>query len=101
MSFHGLIVGVISLLVIGVFHPIVIKGEYYFTDRIWPLFLAAGLASLIASCFVGSPVAASALGILGFTFLWSIHEIKEQTGRVEKGWFPRNPKRARPSAPGE
>jgi hypothetical protein len=32
------------------------------------------------------------LGIFGYTALWSIHELKQQTKRVRKGWFPKNPK---------
>jgi hypothetical protein len=94
MHYTGIATGFIALVIIGVFHPVVIKGEYYFTDRIWPLFLAAGLGSLAASLFVENAVASTSLGVLGFTFLWSIHEIKEQAERVGKGWFPRNPRRA-------
>jgi hypothetical protein len=41
MRIEGLMIGVIAFGVIGVFHPIVIKAEYYFTEKIWPLFLIA------------------------------------------------------------
>jgi dolichyl-phosphate-mannose--protein O-mannosyl transferase len=93
MRFDGLTVGVITFLIIGIFHPIVVKGEYYFTEKIWPLFLLAGIAALALSCFVRQIILSSVLGVLGCTCLWSILELKEQTKRVEKGWFPRNPKR--------
>jgi hypothetical membrane protein len=93
MRFEGLIIGVIAFLIIGIFHPIVIKGEYYFTEKIWPLFLLTGIAALALSCFVHHTILSSALGVLGCACLWSIFELKEQTKRVEKGWFPRNPKR--------
>ena len=33
------------------------------------------------------------LGLLGAGCLWSIRELKEQAKRVERGWFPKNPKR--------
>jgi len=33
------------------------------------------------------------LAVLGFSLLWSIKELSEQKDRVEKGWFPKNPKR--------
>ena len=33
------------------------------------------------------------LGVTGFSSFWGIGEIFEQRKRVEKGWFPRNPKR--------
>ena len=29
----GLVIGVATFLIIGLFHPLVIKGEYYFGDR--------------------------------------------------------------------
>ena len=92
----GIIIGLFSFLVIGAFHPIVIKGEYYFSEKIWPLFLISGLIFLTSSLFVKSVLPASVLSILGFTCLWSIKEIKEQTERVEKGWFPKNPNRKVP-----
>ena len=31
----GLVIGLCTFLVIGTFHPLVIKGEYYFGVRIW------------------------------------------------------------------
>ncbi len=43
MSFNwdALLLGAASFLIIGLFHPLVIKGEYYFGKGIWPWFLAA------------------------------------------------------------
>jgi hypothetical membrane protein len=93
MRFDGLVIGIIAFAIIGIFHPIVIKGEYYFTERIWPLFLLAGVAVLVLSCFVRQTILSSALGVLGCTCLWSILELREQAKRVERGWFPRNQKR--------
>ncbi|MDR2442457.1 MAG: DUF4491 family protein [Deltaproteobacteria bacterium] len=93
MRSEGLIIGIIAFGIIGVFHPIVIKAEYYFTDRIWPLFLVVGLIAIAISCFISRIILSSAFGILGCTCLWSILELKEQTRRVQKGWFPQNPKR--------
>jgi hypothetical protein len=90
---EGIIIGALAFLIIGLFHPLVIKGEYHFSAKIWPIFLAAGLASLSAAYFVNQTLLSSCLGILGFTSIWSIHEILEQEKRVEKGWFPQNPKR--------
>ena len=90
----GILIGLASFLLIGLFHPIVIKGEYYFSDRVWPFFLVGGLAFCTASLFTEDPTLSAILGVAGFTSLWSIHELKQQTKRVERGWFPRNPKRA-------
>ncbi|WP_320646688.1 DUF4491 family protein [Synergistes jonesii] len=90
----GILIGLTSFVVIGVFHPVVIKCEYYFSERIWPLFLAGGLAFCVASLFAEHLLLSAVLGVVGFTLLWSIHELKVQAKRVEKGWFPKNPKRA-------
>lgn len=93
MSFNwtGLLVAFFSYIIIGVFHPIVIQCQYHFTEKVWPVFLAAGLLLMGCSLFVQG-TASIPLGIAGASCLWSIRELKEQTKRVEKGWFPRNPK---------
>lgn len=94
MNFEGLIIGIAAFLIIGAFHPIIIKCEYYFTDRVWPVFLIVGIAAIAASCFVQQIMFSAILAIFGCTCFWSIIELKEQKARVEKGWFPANPKRA-------
>ena len=50
-NFEGLAVGLATFLIIGVFHPIVIKSEYYFGVRCWWCFLIAGIALCVASIF--------------------------------------------------
>ena len=45
----GIVVGAATFLIIGVFHPFVIKGEYYFGVRCWWAFAVAGVAALAAS----------------------------------------------------
>ena len=93
MNYSGLILGVATFLLIGVFHVIVVKGEYYFSKKIWPLFLATGIASLFISLFISCPVISSLIAVFGISCLWSIRELFEQEDRVKKGWFPKNPKR--------
>lgn len=93
MHWEGLVIGLFSFAVIGLFHPIVIKGEYYFSSRIWPVFLIGGIVFFIISLFADHIILSSLLSVLAFTCFWSIGEIKEQENRVKKGWFPSNPKR--------
>jgi hypothetical protein len=92
-NLEGIIIGLGTFLVIGLFHPLVIKGEYYFGVRCWWAFLVAGVAALAGSALVRGVIGSALLGVVGFTCLWSIHELFAQRRRVEKGWFPRNPKR--------
>ena len=93
MQFNGLIIGVSVFLIIGIFHPIVINAEYYFTKKIWPAFLIMGIIFSVVSLFCTNDIVSILLGALGFTCFWSIKELFEQEERVNKGWFPKNPKR--------
>lgn len=93
MNYLGLIIAVITFLVIGLFHPIVIKAEYYFGTRCWWVFALVGTLFLITSLLVDNIIASSVLGVVGCSSFWSILEVFEQRERVRKGWFPMNPKR--------
>ena len=93
MNFSGILIGLISFLSIGIFHPIVIKAEYYFSYRCWPFFLLAGIIFLIISLNFDNIILSCALAVTGFSCLWSILELFEQKERVRKGWFPANPNR--------
>lgn len=92
----GLVIGICTFLVIGLFHPIVIKCEYYFGTRCWWLFLLLGIACIVLSCMVEMVLWSALLGVTAFSSFWSILEIFEQQKRVQKGWFPRNPRRTYP-----
>lgn len=89
----GIVIGLCTFLVIGLFHPLVIKGEYYFGVRIWWAFLAVGIVCGFLAWWVDDLFWSVILGVTGFSSFWGIGEIFEQRKRVEKGWFPHNPKR--------
>lgn len=89
----GLLIGVCTFLIIGVFHPVVIKSEYYFGTRCWWIFLLLGIGGMVGALYVHEVFWSSLLGVFAFSSFWTILEIFEQKGRVKKGWFPMNPKR--------
>ena len=93
INYEGLIIGAATFLIIGLFHPLVIKGEYYFGEKCKWAFLAAGIVFLALTLLAKSTLASALLGVTAFSCFWSIKEVKEQTERVRKGWFPANPKR--------
>ena len=93
MNFTGIIIGVSSFLCIGIFHPIVIKAEYYLGTRCWWMFLLAGIGCIVASLMVEAVIPSTVLGVVAFSAFWSILELFKQRERVAKGWFPKNPKR--------
>ena len=94
MYFTGIIIAVVTFLTIGVWHPIVIKTEYYYGTRPWIAYLIVGLVCIATALFVENIYLSSFLGVFGASALWGIGELFSQRKRVEKGWFPKNPKRA-------
>jgi len=91
----GLTIGIVTFLVIGLFHPIVIKAEYYLGTKCWWIFLFLGLAFVALSLILKDIFLSTIMGVIAFSCFWSILEIFQQTKRVEKGWFPANPKRVK------
>ena len=74
LNFNGLLLAVCTFLIIGICHLI-------------------GLGCLVAALFIGSLFWSAVCGVTGASFLWAIGELFDQKKRVEKGWFPMNPKR--------
>ena len=93
MNFTGIIIGGALFLMIGIFHPIVIKAEYYYGTKCWHIFALVCLLTLIGSILISSTVLSVLLGSFAFSCFWSILELFEQKKRVERGWFPKNPNR--------
>ncbi|MBP3354098.1 MAG: DUF4491 family protein [Bacteroidales bacterium] len=92
-NLHGLLIGISTFLIIGLFHPIVIKAEYYLGTKSWWIFLVMGIIGCVASILCDNLTISALLGVFSFSSFWSIKEVFEQRKRVEKGWFPENPNR--------
>lgn len=80
--FEGIIIGICTFLIIGLFHPIVVKAEYYWGTRCWWWFLLLGIAGIIGSLLVSNLVISTLLGVFSFSSFWTIKEIFEQRERV-------------------
>lgn len=93
MNITGILVGLATFLVIGICHPIVIKAEYHWGKGCWWIFALVGLVTLALSLWAQNHIASTLLGVTSFSAFWSILELIEQEKRVQKGWFPKNPKR--------
>ena len=72
LYYTGVIIAVSTLLIIGLFHPIVIKVEYYTGTRYWWVFLVSGIISVGAAFLVANVLFSALLGVLGASCLWSI-----------------------------
>ena len=89
----GILIGLITFLIIGLFHPLVVKGEYYFGVKCWWVFLLMGIGGVVAALLFDNVILSASCGVFAFSSLWSIGELFEQRKRVEKGWFPKNNKK--------
>lgn len=93
MNYLGALHGLIAFILIGIFHPIVIKAEYYLGRKSIIIFVIAGFISLIGSLITYNITISSSFGIFSFCCFWSIKEVIEQEQRVLQGRFPKNPNR--------
>lgn len=89
LNYYGIIMGIFVLILTGLGHIFVIKGEYYFGIKIWILFLIIGILGIVFSVLTKNIILSGFLGILAFTFLWGILEVFKQQKRVANGWFPK------------
>ena len=91
----GIIIGISTFIIIGIFHPVVIHAEYHWGVGCWWLFLLLGIAGIAGSLMVSNILVSSLLGVFSFSSFWTIKELFDQKERVRKGWFPENPKRSK------
>lgn len=91
MNYTGLLVGLSTFLIIGLFHPLVIKAEYFLGVKSWRLFAIGGILFAILSLLAVNMIWSTILGVTAFSSFWSILEVFEQRKRVQKSWFPKGP----------
>lgn len=96
MSAYGILIGLITLCIIGLGFPLVIQSERYLGYLWWPYMLGTGVLLILASVFIGSSWLSAVLGALGATFAWGSTELKEQAVRTEIGWYPFNDRKVPP-----
>jgi hypothetical protein len=89
-------VGLATLLIIGMGFVWVIRGERWLGYLWWPYFLGLGIALVGASLLVRADWGSALLGVLGASVIWSSTELKEQAVRAELGWYPFREKKLRP-----
>ena len=89
INIEGLLIGISTFLIIGLFHPVVIKDDYYWGTRCWWIFLLLGIAGIIFSLMVESITLSAIIGVFSFSSFWSIKEIFEQESECRKGGSPK------------
>jgi len=96
MNTFGLVIGIATLLIIGLGFPFVIWGERHLGYLWWPYMLGLGILIVVASLFVNPDWLSVVVGVVGATFVWGSTELKEQAVRAELGWVPFNDKKIQP-----
>lgn len=79
----GLVIGICTFLIIGLFHPIVVKAEYYWGTKCWWIFLLLGIGGIIASLYTENIMIASLFGRLCI-FLVLDHQGDIRAGRTSE-----------------
>lgn len=97
MNLIGLYLSFFLLFAIGFGFLWVIKLEYYLGAQVWKGVLALGVMLSLGSLFMPTFVSSALMGIFGGSVVWGATELPDQAERVEKGHFPRNPKRSKPA----
>ena len=90
MNFFGTLIGITTLLIIGLGFPLVIRGERHFGYHWWPYMMGIGFLIIAASLFIQNDWLCVIVAVVGATFVWGSTELKEQAVRTELGWFPFN-----------
>ena len=72
LHFEGIVIGICTFLIIGLFHPVVVKAEYYWGTRCWWWFLLLGIAGIIGSLLVSDLLISTLLGVFSFSSFWTI-----------------------------
>ena len=88
MNWFGFLVGIGTLLIIGLGFVWVIRGERYFGYLWWPYVMLFGILCVLGSLFIPQNWLSALLGALGASFIWGATELKEQAIRGELGWYP-------------
>ena len=66
----GIAIGICTFLIIGLFHPVVVKAEYYWGTRCWWIFLVLGIAGIIGTVLISDILISSLLGVFSFSSLF-------------------------------
>jgi len=87
MNTFGMIIGILTLFIIGLGFVWVIFGERYFSYLWWPYVIILGLITIGVSLFIENDFVSAVVGVSGASFVWGSTELKAQAVRSELGWF--------------
>jgi hypothetical protein len=91
MNTFGVIIGILTLFIIGLGFIWVIYGERYFSYRWWPYVIILGVIIIGISLFIRNDFVSAVVGVFGASFVWGATELKAQAvrsgiGVVQVSW---------------
>jgi hypothetical protein len=96
MNWFGLLLGIVTLFVVGLGFIWVIRGERIFGMLWWPYVVTLGVLLITGSLFLESNWGSALTGVFGASLIWGATEFKEQSVRTELGWYPFKSKKILP-----
>ena len=75
LYYTGVLIAIMSLLIIGIFHPIVIKTEYYTGTKYSWVFLLVGILSLFVTGIIECTTMYAILCVFGESSILSVKEL--------------------------
>jgi len=93
LDVFGIVIGLITLLIIGLGFVWVIYGERYFGAAWSGVVLGLGIVIILLSSLIQDDWIAAIVGVWGASLVWGSTELKTQELRVKLGWFPEGAKK--------
>ncbi len=87
MNTFGVIIGILTLFIIGLGFVWVIYGERYFSYLWWPYVIMLSVITIGVSLFIRNDFVSAVVGVFRASFVWGATELKAQAVRSELGWF--------------
>ena len=91
MNWNGLLIGIGTFLLIGCFHVVVIKSEFHFGKKVWPVFVVVGCLILAGSVFLTHPIANALTADAGHLLPVDREGAVRAGGAGGKGLVPQQP----------
>ncbi len=91
MNWQGLAIGACTFLIIGIFHPLVIKGEYYLGLKVNYIFALLGVVASIAALMTEGVFLSAVFAVIAFSSFWSIWEVLSRKSACAKDGFLQTP----------
>lgn len=79
MYFQGIFISIVCFSAVVLCQPLLIRAEFYFASRIWPVFFALGIILLLIALFTCYLWLSALFCSAALTFLYGALKLKQRT----------------------